>query len=253
MKRDGIIIVLIAAVFAAGVFLAVLAPDGLSLVFVLFMLALVTAGILAGHRTWLRYTRAFDKADANIEGALGVASEDPWLVVRENRELFGMSALDGRFQQFVTRRGSGRGDGKAAHFCDLRTYITDRFLMISAHEQVLAQIPGTLTGLGILGTFLGLLLGLQKLGFSSATSTVESIQTLLGGVRLAFYTSIAGIILSILFNLLTGAVKNRMLIAKEQFFQDFYHYILPDPDEEMRNQEVEFEEKILRALDGTRN
>lgn len=66
-----------------------------------------------------------------------------------------------------------------------------------------SSIPGHLTGLGILGTFLGLAagIGLAQSGLSTpdATRIQESLQLLLQGASLAFLTSIAGLVTSIAF------------------------------------------------------
>ena len=58
------------------------------------------------------------------------------------------------------------------------------------------SIPSVFTTLGVLGTFSGIFIGL--LGFDVGQIT-ESIPTLLGGLKTAFSTSIAGILLSLIF------------------------------------------------------
>lgn len=66
-----------------------------------------------------------------------------------------------------------------------------------------SSIPGHLTGLGILGTFLGLAAGIglaqSGLGTPDAIRIQESLQLLLQGASLAFLTSIAGLVTSITF------------------------------------------------------
>ena len=65
------------------------------------------------------------------------------------------------------------------------------------------SVPNLLTGLGILGTFVGLAFGVgaASSGLSSGNPTeiTESLQQLLDGASLAFLTSIFGILSSILF------------------------------------------------------
>lgn len=55
------------------------------------------------------------------------------------------------------------------------------------------HLPGILTGIGIIGTFSGLLFGLSNFDASSAESMNRSIGLLIGGVRDAFYASAAAI------------------------------------------------------------
>ena len=67
--------------------------------------------------------------------------------------------------------------------------------------QLYKTVPAILTGLGILGTFLGLTFGLSKINLSTSDVNVlkEGIKGLLSGVGIAFSTSVWGIGLSIFF------------------------------------------------------
>jgi putative membrane protein len=55
------------------------------------------------------------------------------------------------------------------------------------------HLPGILTGIGIIGTFAGLLFGLSNFDSSSVEKMNESITLLISGVRDAFYASAAAI------------------------------------------------------------
>lgn len=69
----------------------------------------------------------------------------------------------------------------------------------SLNLRMLDAASGTLVGLGLLGTFLGLTLGIK--GFDSTTSDniQNSIQTLLSGMGTAFITSLVGMGLSLIY------------------------------------------------------
>jgi len=66
-------------------------------------------------------------------------------------------------------------------------------------------LPNLLTGTGILGTFIGLVAGIyiasDGLGSQDVDAVREALENLLGGASLAFFTSIAGLITSILFSM----------------------------------------------------
>ena len=51
------------------------------------------------------------------------------------------------------------------------------------------HLPGILTGIGIIGTFAGLLFGLSNFDSSSPDTMAQSVNLLLSGVRDAFYAS----------------------------------------------------------------
>ena len=78
--------------------------------------------------------------------------------------------------------------------CDVEDYINDQTTLVeAAHFQLAEVIPGLLTSLGILGTFIGLMRGLGSLDLSSAGNTVTSIHTMISGMTFAYGTSIAGL------------------------------------------------------------
>ena len=68
------------------------------------------------------------------------------------------------------------------------------------------------TGLGILGTFIGLTLGLNNVDLSSSDVSVlkEGIGSLLKGISTAFYTSLLGIFTAISYGLVYAIFKNNL-------------------------------------------
>ena len=80
-----------------------------------------------------------------------------------------------------------------------------KMLARSIPRSSLRFVPGVLAGMGILGTFAGIWLGLQKITLDATVDfpeLVASVEQLLGGMRIAFSTSLQGLGASILFTLL---------------------------------------------------
>lgn len=66
-------------------------------------------------------------------------------------------------------------------------------------KSLCETVPGMMTGLGLLGTFLGLIIGLKD--FNTDYEVIqESISNLLGAIKTAFITSIYGVSFSLFFN-----------------------------------------------------
>lgn len=76
--------------------------------------------------------------------------------------------------------------------------------------RMIDTASGTLVGLGLLGTFLGLTLGIQGFDSSDTTKIQESIEMLLAGMATAFATSLLGMSLSILFIFIDKSSRNRL-------------------------------------------
>lgn len=81
---------------------------------------------------------------------------------------------------------------------------------LNLNLRMLDIASGTLVGLGLWGTFLGLTIGIA--GFDSTTTAhiQESIQSLLGGMGTAFYTSLFGMAFSLLYGAFEKSWKNRL-------------------------------------------
>ncbi|MBQ7878596.1 MAG: MotA/TolQ/ExbB proton channel family protein [Bacteroidaceae bacterium] len=76
--------------------------------------------------------------------------------------------------------------------------------------RMIDTASGTLVGLGLLGTFLGLTLGIQGFDSSDTTKIQESIEMLLGGMATAFATSLLGMSLSIIFIFIDKSSRNKL-------------------------------------------
>jgi len=95
------------------------------------------------------------------------------------------------------------------HFIDLDESkktddFAEQYFCITLIERIFntefwKSVPGMFVGLGILGTFAGLCIGLSNFNFSSSEVILSSIQGLIDGIKTAFLTSLHGISLSIIF------------------------------------------------------
>ena len=76
--------------------------------------------------------------------------------------------------------------------------------------RMIDTASGTLVGLGLLGTFLGLTLGIHGFDSSDTTKIQESIEMLLSGMATAFMTSLIGMALSIIFIFIDKSSRNKL-------------------------------------------
>ncbi len=245
MRREGIAILFLMAV--AGGILLFYSPDTLSLVFTVIMILLMAVGYIFGMIPAMRYTSSFICAKKRIERARTVESATVWLALQQEESLFDKTDLDSCFLEYRFAVNNYEKQDEEP-LCDLEDFIGEDMVRNAGSYHLIHQIPGTLTGMGILGTFLGLIIGLQKISFTSVTSTMEGLEFLLGGIRTAFYTSIAGEIFSIIFNLSYNMLWDRLTIQLDDFHYRFYLYVLPRTEEIVRRKNAKYQAEVLRSL-----
>lgn len=246
MKRNSVIIGFIFAV-SAGLLLA-FSPDVMSMVILAFMCILMILGFWFGIRRILYLNEGFINARKHIARAKEVQTEDIWLAIKQNNVLFKNDYLDEQFDRFKKEYDSTHKQGAVISPCGVEDFIHEEGLSLYSWQAPVSQISNTLTGLGIVGTFVGLLIGLGSVGFSSVTTAINSLQVLLSGIETAFYTSIAGVILSIVFNISYRIVWNTMLRELGLFYQSFHHHIVPSVEAQQLRQEAEFQSTVLNSL-----
>ena len=137
--------------------------------------------------------------------------------------------LEGVWADFLQNAEMRDAHGES---CDVSQYINEDTVIYAGGGTRLAEItPGILTSLGILGTFLGLVMGLSGLNLNAADTSalLAAMEKLIGGMSTAFLTSIAGVVASIFFNLLNTHYTNKCEKAIDRFCEVFSLYALPKP------------------------
>lgn len=134
--------------------------------------------------------------------------------------------------------------------CDVEDYIFESELLESCNYNVCTQVAGILTALGILGTFLGLVLGLRSFDFSNADQMTSSVEALVGGLNVAFYTSIYGVTLSILYNIIFRRITTGLTQELNHFYDAFNSALEPVSQKAMaeRMDSRQAENKDIKAL-----
>ena len=220
--------------------------DKLSGVLVYGAIALVMlVGILKCIYPVLRNSALLSRAIMKLERSAAGSERPIW---REARFLG--RALRPEWQRFLLNAGQLDLRGMP---CNTQEYINeDTVVYKPGHAQLAELIPSLLTSLGILGTFMGLMAGLSNLDLNDATKTIQSIPTLLLGMKFAFATSVAGIICSLAFNMANRMAVGHAFKALDAFDEAFYELAMPrplDPEVQMICQKQDDEMNLQRAAD----
>ena len=193
-------------------------PDTTTMLFVGIMTALVSAGFILGVSRINSFSKGFRTAIAKIEETKKISVSESWLYVKKMDSLFHNKFLDSLFVGYVKKVEASR-ETPGRLLPDIEDSVNEEYLALRSQRNLLGVIPGSLTGLGILGTFYGLLNGLGGIRFSSVEVVVDSITLLVRGIDTAFYTSIAGVALSLLFEIITRLSWNDMMSGMLDFYE----------------------------------
>ncbi|MDO4261346.1 MAG: hypothetical protein Q4C82_04650 [Eubacteriales bacterium] len=173
---------------------------------------------------------ALDRAAEEMKNQHDAVSKNLWEQYRDRKSLFGNRTLDLQFEKYQRRiREHTSRKGTVLAACPVEDYINEDVIdrIGSAHYN--SAVAGTMSGLGILGTFLGLTLGM--LSFSGSENNVftisDNIGPLLEGMKVAFHTSVYGIFFSLVFNFVYRGVMADAYGRLTVFLEAFHEYAEP--------------------------
>lgn len=144
-----------------------------------------------------------------------------WGKYKDNDKVFEEKVLQEAFNQYrlrvkgtKTRRGAGAS-------CDLEEFISEDLLDRVGMNFFNSGVSGTLTGLGILGTFLGLSMGMGAFSGDDIFSVTDNVGALLSGMKVAFHTSVYGIFFSLVFNIAYRSIMSDAYETLNTFLKVF--------------------------------
>ena len=110
-------------------------------------------------------------------------------------------------------------DGVYHNPSSVEDYINEETVIYGPGRGSFAEaVPGLLVSVGFLGTLVGLAQGLSGFSMSDSQAVMDSIVTLIPGMRYAFLTSIVGVVGSVSFTLITRFVYG----STERTLRTFY-------------------------------
>ncbi len=125
-----------------------------------------------------------------------------------------------QLEKHRTRAGYGQGT-------DIEDFINEDLIDRIGMSYFNSGISGALTGLGILGTFLGLAIGLGSFQGEDIFTISDNVGPLLSGMKVAFHTSVYGIFFSLLFNLCYRSIMADAYEKLSNFLDAFRQYAQP--------------------------
>ena len=190
-----------------------------NLVFLGIMLLMTAAACFSGLRRLIQTTCALKRASDKIRQT---ASKDAASWDDPSAPLFQNAFLDDCFHQYRSMAAQN-----PSSVCDIRSFINEDAIETYVHRGILENIPDILTSLGILGTFVGLVMGLREFDPSGYEQMAGSVTPLINGIKVAFITSIYGIALSLSFSFNLRSEFSNLSARVEEFLDTYYLHVQP--------------------------
>ena len=184
------------------------------------------------------------KADYNeADGYLWEQYKD-----QDASRLFTDSDLLSSYRSYQTEKKRLEQNYSSYHVCKIEDYLNQELIEALADKNLMSIIPGILTGLGILGTFIGLTHGLQFFSTKTADEMMDSIAPLMEGIKVAFHTSIYGMASSLAFNSVYKNTLEAAYDSLDDFQNTFKKYVSPDNESDGISQLIYSQHKQADAV-----
>ena len=199
--------ILFILVFAAsiGVFYLTRSGNGwtdfiINIVFAVIAAIFLIVYFAGSARPLARVASALARVTDNIRGT-GEDTRELWTRYSQNGALFGERRLDERWTAYLREMRRLQKQNSLTADCRIDDYIDEELLYSTVNKPFCDQLGGIMSGLGILFTFIGLVYGLRNFDATTVDVMQTSTQALMAGIKIAFLTSIFGLIYSLLFGL----------------------------------------------------
>lgn len=188
----------------------------LAIIGILFGISSVSFGRLG------QITRELETVRLRLQDEYKEAGEtNLWTEYREDTAFFEQKDLQEAFNKYRLRVKGSRTGRRAGAPCDLEEYINEDFLDRAGMNFYNSGVPGTLTGMGILGTFLGLSMGLGAFSGDDIFTVSDNVGSLLSGMKVAFHTSVYGIFFSLVFSMIYRSLMSDAYQTLDEFLNVF--------------------------------
>lgn len=194
----------------------------LAIIGVLFIVSAASFGRL--NRCTNELVAATEKMKQEYKAAGG---KNIWGQLRDSKEVFADKELNLAFNKYRARMNNYKTKRGYINSCDLEEYINENLLDKVGMTFFNSGISGTLTGLGILGTFLGLSMGLGSFNGDDIYTISDNVGPLLSGMKVAFHTSVYGIFFSLIFNFVYRSIMSDAYEKLENFQNAFRQFAQP--------------------------
>jgi len=226
--------------------------DGFSVFVYIAIVALFIVGIVKCILPVIRTSDVLNRAVKNIKK--GDKARRSW---QEDRFL-GRGVLMSHWSEYLNNLFFA--DGEYHNPSNVEDFINEETVIDGPGSTHLAEaIPGVAVSLGFLGTLMGLSVSLSNMSGVDAQAVSDSMSVLLGSMKYAFLTSIFGVVVSILFTLLTRIARSRAERSLTAFYNAMARYagvLSVDPMTQIaiyQQEQTGLLKQLLEKMDSEKN
>lgn len=147
-----------------------------------------------------------------------------WEKMNNAKSLFNNQYLDKAMAEYKTQIKRNGNNFASVRYVSIEDFINEALLEKAGMSFFNSAMPGTLTGLGILGTFIGLSLGLASFSGDDIYTISDNVGPLLSGMKVAFHTSVYGIFFSLIYTFIYRSVMSDAYEKLDKFLNAFKHF-----------------------------
>lgn len=188
----------------------------LMIIGILFVISAISFGRLG------RVTRELEAVGLRLQKEYKESEEQNlWAHYKDDAAFFEEKDLQEAFHKYHMRVKGSKTRRGAGSSCDLEEYINEDLLDRVGMSFFNSGVSGTLTGMGILGTFLGLSMGLGAFSGDDIFTISDNVGSLLSGMKVAFHTSVYGIFFSLVFSMMYRSLMSDAYRILDEFLSVF--------------------------------
>lgn len=188
----------------------------LMIIGILFVISAISFGRLG------RVTRELEAVGLRLQKEYKESEEQNlWAHYKDDAAFFEEKDLQEAFHKYRMRVKGSKTRRGAGSSCDLEEYINEDLLDRVGMSFFNSGVSGTLTGMGILGTFLGLSMGLGAFSGDDIFTISDNVGSLLSGMKVAFHTSVYGIFFSLVFSMMYRSLMSDAYRILDEFLSVF--------------------------------
>ena len=194
-----------------------------NLCFLAVMLIIMAVGLGIGFARLAQTRAGLDRATKKMK-QIAQSGGSMSTITSQGATLFGVPYLDAKYQEYLTFLH------KTNSPTDIGDYIGEYEINNYTHRRLAEMVPDILTSLGMLGTFVGLVLGLRGFNPASYEAMSVSVESLIDGIKVAFATSIYGLSLSLAYSFWLRGTLTSVSESLDRFLDAYYTSVVPPTD-----------------------